>query len=195
MKALIAVVALAGFGAVAGAIWMGVRTREPTVVADPYEEGLHYDQHRHPTATLTATPTPTATATGTATPAPTPAPTPCDLAAGPCSARIGEARVTLDVAPRPLRAMTELTFTVDVSRGALPGGDQAVDLALTMPGMYMGENRVLLAPLGGGRHRGRGVVVRCPSGHRTWAAEVSVRPREPATAAPVRAVFTFDVAD
>jgi hypothetical protein len=59
--------------------------------------------------------------------------------------------------------------------------------------MYMGENRLALASIGGGRFRGRGVIVRCPSGGRAWSAEARVE--TPASGAPLRATFTFEVAN
>lgn len=48
-----------------------------------------------------------------------------------------------------------------------------VSLALTMPGMYMGNNRAPLKGLGGGRYAGQATLVRCPSGRRGWVAEVT----------------------
>jgi len=199
VKILIALVALAALGAVTGAIWLGVRMKEPTVVADPYEAGLHYDEARHqqsvhPERRLSGAEHQGPESKGAAAIGSHAAPA-CDLAAGPCARAVAGALVTLEIAPRPLRAMRDLELTVDARRGALPIPDGVVDVALTMPGMYMGENRVRLAPLGGGRYRGRGVLVRCPSGRHTWSAEVTVAPREPASAAPVRASFTFDVAE
>jgi len=180
VKIVIGLVAACALGAVTGAVFLGVRMKEPTVVADPYQAGLHYDEarHQHDAAAIGSHAAPA-----------------CDLAAGPCAHAVDGAVVTLEVAPRPLRTMRDLELTVDARRGALPIADRVVDVALTMPGMYMGENRVRLAPLGGGRYRGHGVLVRCPSGRHTWSAEVSVAPREPATAGRVRASFTFDVAE
>ena len=58
--------------------------------------------------------------------------------------------------------------------------------------MYMGENRVRLAALGGGRYQGRGVLVRCPSGRRGWVAEVEV---PSAGGPPLRATFTFEASE
>jgi hypothetical protein len=68
-----------------------------------------------------------------------------------------------------------MEVAVDVSRGGGPVEGAEVALELSMPGMYMGENRVALAPLGGGRYRGKAVLVRCASGRRDWVAEVAVR--------------------
>jgi hypothetical protein len=60
--------------------------------------------------------------------------------------------------------------------------------------MFMGENRVALQQEGEGGWRGRGIVVRCPSGGRRWSAEVELPPPSPGQA-PVRANFLFEVAE
>lgn len=151
MKVLIALVAAAALGAVGGAIYLGARLREPTVVADPYQAGLHYDEHRHPAGAA------------------------CDLQSGPCTQRLPDGgEVTLTIGPRPVRAMRELEFTVALSAGSAAAGSE-VAVALTMAGMYMGETRTALSPVGGGVFKGKGVVVRCPSGRRDWVAEVVVQ--------------------
>ncbi len=180
MKLVSAAVCLIGFGAVAGALWVGHHLAEPTVVADPYEAGLHYDDahHEHDAAAV----------------GPRAAPS-CDLGRGACARAVAGATVVLEISPRPIRAMTEVTFTVAARRGGTPLSDRAVEVALSMPGMYMGENRVRLAPAGGGRYQGRGTIVRCPSGGRAWRAEVSVAAPVPRGADPIRAEFTFDAAD
>ncbi|MEY2669684.1 MAG: hypothetical protein RJA59_2322, partial [Pseudomonadota bacterium] len=46
MKIVIAIVVAVGLGAVVGAIWVGNRSFERTVVADPYESGIHHDADR-----------------------------------------------------------------------------------------------------------------------------------------------------
>jgi hypothetical protein len=102
-------------------------------------------------------------------------------------ARRERGELTLSIDPDPPRAMTELQFTV---RGAPAGAD--VTLSLAMPGMYMGENRVRLAPAADGSHRGKGTVVRCPSGERGWEATVEAR-SEDGTSTARR--FRFEVAD
>ncbi len=123
------------------------------------------------------------------------APAPCDLQAGPCTAPAGsDLLVTLDVAPRPIRAQAELTFTVETRRGPDPAAGYAAEISLQMPGMYMGENRTVLTAVGPGRHQGKGTVVRCGSGRRDWVAEVVLRRPDPA-APPLRAAFPFAVAE
>ena len=66
--------------------------------------------------------------------------------------------------------MRTLTFTVTV---AAPEKLTAVPyIDLNMPAMNMGTNRVLLKVLGQGVYEGRGVIVRCISGKKTWRARV-----------------------
>jgi len=97
--------------------------------------------------------------------------TACDLHRGPCTKVVADTTITLDVSPKPVKAMTDLTFRIAV-RGEDPSAAPYIDLG--MPGMRMGPNRVLLRPVGDGRYEGRGVIVRCPSGRRTWKATVTL---------------------
>lgn len=174
MKAVVALVAAVGVASVAATLWVGGRLFEEKVTPDPYQAGLRWDEEQRK-------------ARGSD----------CDISAGRCERLLpaAGARVTLEITPRPVRAMTDLTFTVGAWRDGLPSKEWEAEIALTMPGMYMGENRIRLAPLSPGAFQGRGVIVRCPSGRRTWSAEVILRRREPATTAPLAATFTFDLAD
>lgn len=95
----------------------------------------------------------------------------CDVHAGPCSAHISGTKVSLDIEPKPVKAMQDLTFTVTFA-GEKPVAAPYIDLG--MVGMNMGRNRVILKPAGESLYRGGGVIVRCPSGRRTWKAEVTV---------------------
>jgi len=170
VKILIVLVAVAALGAVVGAITIGARLKEPTVVADPYQAGLHYDDHRHEPVSARQPLTPTLSPLrGAREMKPLPS---CDLQAGPCKQPLpGGGEVTLAVGPRPARAMRDLEFTVTFApASAAAGADVAV--ALSMPGMYMGETRAVLAPFGEGVFRGKGIVVRCASGRRDWSADV-----------------------
>jgi nitrogen fixation protein FixH len=108
----------------------------------------------------------------------------CGIDEGPCTAagRDGSA-VTLEILPRPVRTMANLVFRL---RFDSAGGGEAAMLHLDMPGMYMGENRIPLEDRGGGLYEGRGIIVRCPGGGRTWRAVVE----EPAAQ---RVSFTFQV--
>jgi nitrogen fixation protein FixH len=103
----------------------------------------------------------------------------CDLNSGPCSAALprGEGSLTLEISPRPILTMRELEFSVRLACASTPCAPQAAGVTLTMPGMYMGENTVPLAPGGEpGLYRGRGTIVRCPSGRSLWQATVKVPP-------------------
>ena len=95
----------------------------------------------------------------------------CDVNAGPCSAHISGSKVSLDIEPKPVKAMHDLAFTVTFA-AEKPVAAPYIDLG--MPGMNMGRNRVILKPAGELIYRGEGVIVRCPSGRRTWKAKVTV---------------------
>ena len=95
----------------------------------------------------------------------------CDIQNTACTKALQSAKVTLDIQPKPVKAMKDLHFRVTVS-GADPVGEPYIDLG--MPGMKMGPNRVRLKPLGAGVYAGTGVIVRCPSGRRIWYARVTV---------------------
>lgn len=107
----------------------------------------------------------------------------CDIQAGACVQALGAGSVTLEILPRPVMAMTDLTFRVTLA-GVSPDGDPGIDLG--MPGMTMGPNHVTLEKMPDGTYSGTGVIVRCPSGRTLWRADVSV----PGTGT---AAFIFDV--
>jgi len=77
--------------------------------------------------------------------------------------------VTLDILPKPVKAMKDLKFQVTVSGAKRL---RAAHIDLGMPGMDMGPNRVELRAVKDNVYEGEGVIVRCPSGRRTWKAVV-----------------------
>ncbi len=89
--------------------------------------------------------------------------------------------------------MRDLVFRIDLKQGALPVTDGEVHLDLSMPGMTMAPNVVLLAHRGGGTYEGRGVIVKCPSGDRVWQAEARIRRLPSQGVKPHRVRFTFRV--
>jgi hypothetical protein len=107
----------------------------------------------------------------------------CQAHAGKCALPLGKETVTLDITPRPVTAMQESVFTVTMS-GDPPQQLPFIDLG--MPAMKMGPNRVQLKAEGNKTYRGKGVIVRCKSGRRTWFANVVV----PGTG---EVKFVFDV--
>lgn len=95
----------------------------------------------------------------------------CKAHEGPYWQPLGKETVILEIAPRPVRAMQDSIFKVKIT------GDQpkkGLYLDLGMPAMKMGPNRVMLKPDGNGNYTGKGVIVRCKSGRRTWFANVVV---------------------
>ena len=97
----------------------------------------------------------------------------CDLHQGACTQNLAGSTITLTVAPRPVKAMQDLLFQVTFS-GKLPSNTKPPHIDLGMPGMNMGPNRVQLESAGIATYEGQGVIVRCPSGRRTWQATVTI---------------------
>ena len=95
----------------------------------------------------------------------------CDAHKGVCSQSLGNHTISLEITPLPVKAMQDLVFKVSVS-GSPPSKFPYIDLG--MPAMKMGPNRVLLKPAGQGHYEGKGVIVRCKSGRRTWFANVII---------------------
>lgn len=107
----------------------------------------------------------------------------CDIQNRPCSETIAGITATLDISPRPVRAMEELIFQVTLS-DSTHGVPTLIDLG--MPGMKMGKNQVILKHMGGNLYGGKGIIVRCPSGKTVWKATVMI----PGTG---QAEYVFDV--
>jgi hypothetical protein len=168
----LAVVVGLGLVAVGATVAVGSAVSERTVVANPYEAGLH---HAEAVAARHAAP---------AAPGPLRVTAACDLAAAPCARAAGPFDVTLDLGPRPLRTMAELAAAVELRRDGAPIDGARVVLSFEMRDMSMGENRRTLGGVGGGRYAGSAVLVRCPSGLKDWVATVAVESAgSPATAA------------
>jgi hypothetical protein len=96
---------------------------------------------------------------------------------------VGDRTVELDITPKPVKAMEELTFRVRVSGEALK---KPPHIDLGMPAMKMGPNQVTMKKVADLIYQGKGVIVRCPSGKTIWEAKVTV----PDVG---RARFIFDV--
>ena len=107
----------------------------------------------------------------------------CDIQQTACTQQLPGCEITLDIHPKPVKAMQDLRFQISIV-GKQPNANPHIDLG--MPGMDMGPNRVDLKPTGNGGFEGQGIIVRCPSGRRTWCAKVTL---------PGRGVveFIFDV--
>jgi len=87
-----------------------------------------------------------------------------------CSVTVGQRTVTLNIDPKPVRAMKELTFNVTVTPcDKLP---DTLLLDLSMPGMQMGKNQVTLVKKSNCSYEGKGIIVRCMSGRTLWQATI-----------------------
>lgn len=111
----------------------------------------------------------------------------CDIHSGHCEGRLDDGTVVhFDITPKPVKALETLQFSVFVD-----GIDDAkVSVDLSMPAMYMGENKIALAPTGEGNYRGRGSIVKCTSGDRLWDAAVMIE----RTGKPSTIHFRFETA-
>ncbi len=112
----------------------------------------------------------------------------CDPHVGPCTQQAGKYGVTLDISPKPVRHMEELTFDVIFSDDSPLLSPEPLVLDLSMPGMDMGKNRVKLEKTGENRYSGTGIIVKCPSGKTLWRATVFLPDN-------LQAAFTFHVRD
>ena len=95
----------------------------------------------------------------------------CEIQKHSCTRQMGERTVELDITPRPVEAMKELTFRVTIS-GRAPAEPPFIDLG--MPAMEMGPNRVKMEKVDDGVYEGTGIIVKCPSGKTIWEAVVTV---------------------
>jgi hypothetical protein len=107
----------------------------------------------------------------------------CNVHDGACSQSLPGLEITLNITPKPVKAMQDLVFRVLLA-GKGPNHGPYIDLG--MPGMKMGPNRVILKKISRNVYEGKGVIVRCPSGRRTWRATVTVPGKG-------KADFIFDV--
>lgn len=100
----------------------------------------------------------------------------CAINKGPCSKTIAADKIQIefDINPKPVKSMNDLLFTVVVKGEKGPVSDAVVSVDLTMPGMFMGVNRLLLKHVKNGRYEGRGPLPVCPHGDKLWKAEVEV---------------------
>ncbi|NOX20643.1 MAG: hypothetical protein GXO99_05200 [Nitrospirae bacterium] len=97
----------------------------------------------------------------------------CEINSGPCIKEIGGSTVVFDITPKPVRAMRRLEFSIAIKQKETLKEDRLL-LKLSMPGMDMGENAVLLHRSEDGTYKGQGVIVRCPSGKTIWRADIEI---------------------
>jgi hypothetical protein len=95
----------------------------------------------------------------------------CNVSHGACIAMSGNTMATLDISPKPVKVMKELFFSVTVKGAVITA---PLRLVLTMPGMYMGRNEVLLKQVPDGSFIGSGIIPRCPTGKKLWQADIAI---------------------
>ena len=100
----------------------------------------------------------------------------CDIQQGPCTATTNEGLlIEFDIQPKPVVAMAELKFSVNLKqRGGVGQNMTSVLLDLSMPGMYMGKNQPALKKTADNRYEGAGIITKCMSGRKTWQAMITI---------------------
>ncbi len=89
---------------------------------------------------------------------------------GACTIKAGNHTITLNIEPKPVKAMKELTFSLTVIPcDKLP---DKLMLDLSMPGMQMGKNQVPLVKKGTSFYEGKGFIVRCMSRRTLWQVTI-----------------------
>jgi hypothetical protein len=99
----------------------------------------------------------------------------CKMDAGSCIKTVDGLTVSVDITPKPLKAMRNLRFRTTLSNKGKPVTDASVSITLTMPGMFMGQNVIRLVHAHEGIYEGNSVIVRCPNGEKLWQASVDIR--------------------
>jgi hypothetical protein len=110
--------------------------------------------------------------------------TDCDINKGACIKTFHSGRVYFEISPRPVKPMKRLLFRVWLEGIDYP--KDRIRLFLSMPGMDMGENLVILKEVRKGLYEGTGIIVRCPSGKTVWRADMTLVDHE-------KVSFTFDL--
>ena len=105
------------------------------------------------------------------------------------SVGLGDVRVVLSVAPRPILAFAKNRFRVRVESGgaALPFDAGRISFEMTMP---MGDHRYSLVPAADGWQEAEVVLPLCESGNRRWFATVDGA----VAGRPLSARFQLDLA-
>lgn len=121
--------------------------------------------------------------------------TDCLIDNGACTKTTDSGNITVifDISPKPVKTVSDLIFCVELHRGVTSVPDAEVNLELSMPGMYMARNKVILEHKGKGRYEGKGVIVRCPSGRKKWKADVVIKDVRNKPVTEMKAAFIFEV--
>lgn len=70
--------------------------------------------------------------------------------------------------------MNKNRFAVELKKGSGTLDNAAVTLDFSMPGMYMGINRLKMNNAGKGRYEAEWIIPPCPSGGKIWTALVYI---------------------
>ncbi len=100
----------------------------------------------------------------------------CDVHSSVCNFELelkDKSRVSasLDLSPKPVYAMKDIEFTLQL-KPEIP--EAHIMLDLTMPAMYMGENKVEMKEISSGVFKAKSVFAECTTDDRLWNIEVMI---------------------
>ncbi|HHT00084.1 MAG TPA: hypothetical protein ENK73_04415 [Thiomicrospira sp.] len=94
----------------------------------------------------------------------------CNLHHESCTAKVGNAEVTLKISPHPIPIARPLGLEVEVNNLAV----QSIELDISGINMYMGYNRVTLTPETPKRYIGTSMLAFCTSHKMLWQVTLMV---------------------
>lgn len=94
----------------------------------------------------------------------------CDLHTESCTAKMGDAKVTLKISPHPIPIARPLGIEVDIENLDV----QKIELDISGINMYMGYNRVTLTPAGPNRYIGTSMLAFCTNQKMFWQVTLMV---------------------
>lgn len=97
----------------------------------------------------------------------------CDIQKAACIKKIRGSLVELQITPKPVKSMRKVTFAISLTHCVLKDVDELV-LDLTMPGMCMGVNKVVLKKNHKCMFVGQGIIPTCLTPLKQWKAEVEI---------------------
>ncbi len=95
----------------------------------------------------------------------------CDINSGPCIKYYKGKEISLDIEPKPIKAMKPLYFRVKLKNY---NEVQSMIIDLSMPEMTMGFNHVKMKNTGSDIFEGPGIIPVCPTGKKLWKVRVII---------------------
>ncbi|MCS7204654.1 MAG: hypothetical protein NZ853_03055 [Leptospiraceae bacterium] len=82
----------------------------------------------------------------------------------------------LNLSPKPVYTMKEIQFQLEFTKSNIHQPEILLDL--TMPAMYMGENKVIMKKVSDNLFEGKGIFPECTSDDRRWNIKILMKTPE-----------------